>query len=81
MTIEDCAFTARYGIYVDNAGTITVRDCTFDVTVCPFGWTNADKVVFQDNDVNSSADRPYIEDHDEDTKVTSDYPLMSEQDA
>ena len=81
VTIEDCTFTARYGIYVDEAGTITVRDCTFDVTVCPFGWTNATKVVFKDNEVIGAPDRPYIEDHDNTTKVDSDYPLMSEQDA
>ena len=78
VTIENCTFTSRYGVYVDDAGKITVNDCIFNVTVCPFGWTNADEVVFTGNTVNGNPERAYIENHDSTTKVTSDYPLMSE---
>ena len=78
VTIENCTFTSRYGVYVDDAGKITVNDCIFNVTVCPFGWSNADEVVFTGNTVNGNPERAYIENHDSTTKVTSDYPLMSE---
>ena len=77
VTIEDCVFNCRYGIYIDAAGEISVTGCTFNVTVCPFGWTNAEKVVFTGNTVNGTPERPYIENHDEDTVVDSDYPLKN----
>ena len=84
VSITDCEFTARYGVYVDDAGEISITRCIFNVSVCPFGWTSADKVTFLNNTVNgvkegAEPDRPYLEDYDETTEVTSDYPLMSEQ--
>ena len=80
VTIEDCSFEARYGIYVDAAGTITVRNCTFEVTVCPMGWSNADKVVFEDNTIVGTPERPYLENFDKDTTVDTDYALAPEKD-
>ena len=65
---------------MDQAGTVTVRNCTFEVTVCPMGWSNADKVVFEDNTIVGTPERPYLENFDKDTTVDTDYTLAPEKD-
>ena len=77
VTIDNCTITARYGIYADKAGKVTITNCVFDVTVCPFGWTNADEVVFKDNVVKGNPTRPYLENYDAGTDVDSDYALKN----
>ena len=85
LTVEGCTFEGRYGIYADNnnvadVNSITVKNCAFNVTSCPFGWEDGvTTVVFENNTVSDKAERQYIEDFDDNTKVTSDYALKSEQ--
>ena len=80
LTVTDCTFTGRYGIYANNADTVSITDCVFDVTVCPFGWGSNDdgtkwvnKVIFTDNVVLGNPDRPYLDGHGTAPDVVTDY--------